>query len=108
MRGLEEALAKMVSSEISRASSIDTSKEQCRVVKTSSGCKHNAKRNALLAEAMVDYESTSFADELDNTEVVMYHPTEVLQEFVDGAYLTDEGWYILELKADEIDEPYAY
>lgn len=108
MRGLEEALAKMVSSEISRASRIAESKEQCRVTNRSAWCKHNAKRNALLAEAMVDFKSTTFADELDNTEVVMYHPTEVLQEIVDGAYLTDEGWYILELKADEIDEPYAY
>ncbi len=108
MKGLAEALNRLATSEFSRASAIATRKEDCRMSDSFSGCKHNPTRNRIASQALMDIAISNYVAE-SNGEIArlfgeIYTPEERGTELVDGVFLINGDYYIVELKESDSSE----
>jgi len=106
MRGLAEALNRLVTTEASRASVIANRKEDCRMSDSFSGCKHNPSRNRVASEAMKDIAISNYVPESNEEITRLFGEIYTLEErgtyILDGVYLMNNGdYHIVELKFAE-------
>ena len=107
MKGLQKSLNSLATRESSRAYSIATKKEDCRLSFSYTGCKHNPTRNRVAAAALVDIARDNYVpetrEEVHELMGSMYLPTEVGTELVDGMFLMPNGdYHVVELKAGDV------
>ena len=108
MRGLGKALNRLATHESSRASVTATKKEDCRMSDSSSGCKHNPTRNRVASEALMDIAISNYVPESNGENHRLfgeiYTPEERGTELVDGVFLINGDYYIVELKESDSSE----